>query len=67
MTKSLVELFEFIKSSQQLCQHFNSKVKVSYLRVILNITLLRYSFSLAYKHCFLKYLCLCSLFISEQS
>lgn len=66
MTKFLVELFEFIKS-QWLCQHFSSKVKVGYLKVILNITLLHYSFSLAYKHCFLNHLCLCSLFISEQS
>lgn len=65
MTKSLCKVLKFIKSSQRLCQHFNSKVKVSYL--ILNIVLLHYSFRFPYKYCFLNNLCLCSLFICEQN
>lgn len=59
---SFVELLEFTQStSQRLCQHFHSKVKVSYF--ILNVKLLHYSFSLPFKHHFLNCLYLCWLFI----
>lgn len=57
-----VELLEFTQStSQRLCQHFHSKVKVSYF--ILNVKWLHYSFSLPFKRHFLNCLYLCWLFI----